>query len=112
MKLTTANKICKKLSAQYGIIKPPKVIPLKYSHMGKHVALGYFDEVRNTIEINQYAMELWNSDRIQEIISHELIHTRCYQDFGHTGHGARFRLLCDLYGVDGDARMATSKRSR
>ena len=111
MKITTANKICKKLSCQYGIVKPPEVIPLKYSRMGKSVILGYYDDDRRTIELNRYAMDWWPSARIREIIKHELMHTRCYQDFGHGGHDKHFRLLCDLYGITGDATRARSKRA-
>jgi len=102
MNLKQANKISKRLSSQYGIINPPVVQPLPYSRMGKKVILGYYDNVANQIEINKYALELWNTQQITDTIKHELMHTRCYQDFGHGGHGKRFRILCDLFGI-GDA---------
>jgi len=52
MKITTAKRICKKLSCQYGIVNPPDVIPLKYSHTGKrfHILaemLGIPEEARS-----------------------------------------------------------------
>ena len=109
MKLTTAKKICKRLSCQYGIIKTPELIPMPYSHKGKCVALGYYDNERNTVEINKYALELWDSERIQEIIQHELVHTRCYQDFWHGGHGEQFQILAELMGVPEHVRIAVKK---
>ena len=108
--LKKANKICKKLSCQYGIVNPPEVVPLKYSRLGNNVALGYYDNARNTIEINKYLFELWPISRIRDVITHELMHARCYQDFGHGGHGKRFKLLCHLYGVDEDTERAISRR--
>ena len=110
MKLSTVNKISKKLSCQYGIVNHPEVIPLKYSKTGKSVILGYYDNACNTIEINRYALDQWPVNRIREIIKHELMHTRCYQDFGHGGHNKHFRMLCDLYGITGDTKRATSKK--
>ena len=111
MKLTMAKKICKKLSAQYGIVKPPEVIPMKYSRVGKRVILGYYNHEDNLVELNKYLITGgYPRDFIEPIITHELMHARCYQDFGHGGHGPRFKMLCDLCGVTGDARMRTSKR--
>jgi predicted SprT family Zn-dependent metalloprotease len=100
------NTICKKLSCQYGILQAPEVIPLKYSHLGKSVILGYYNHHVNKIEINKYALELWTLKQITDIIRHELMHTRCYQDFGHGGHGKQFRLLCELYEIGRNARKA------
>ena len=111
MKLSTANKICKRLSCQYGILKPPKVILLKYSRLGKKVILGYYNNQENTVELNKYLITGgYPRDFVEPIISHELIHARCYQDFGHGGHGSQFRMLCDLYGITGDTKRATSKK--
>lgn len=112
MKITTANRICKKLSCQYGIVKPPVVIPMKYSRTGFRVILGYYNESKNEVEINRYALEDWPAKRIREVITHELVHARCYQDFKVCcGHDKRFRLICDLYGIAGDVRHATSKQA-
>ena len=108
--LKTANKICKKLSCQYGIVNPPEVVPLKYSRLGNNVALGYYDNGGNTIEINKYLFTLWPMDRIRDIISHELVHARCYQDYGHGGHGKRFKELCRTFGLDEDTARAVSRK--
>lgn len=110
MKLSTANKISKKLSCQYGIVNPPEVIPLKNSRFGKKVILGYYNEKQNRIEIHKYAMEMWKREEIQEIIQHELVHALSYQEFGKCGHGPHFRKLCNRLGLDGDIKFATSKK--
>ena len=99
MNLKTANKHCKRLSCQYGVVNVPEVIPLKYSRMGKSVILGYYNNHENTVEINKYALVVYTTKEILDIIRHELIHARCYQDFGHGGHDKHFRLLCELLGV-------------
>ncbi len=107
MKLTTANKICKRLSCQYGIVKPPEVIPLKYSRVGKNVILGYYNNEDNLVELNKYLLTGgYPKNFIEPIIAHELIHARCYQDFGHGGHGHRFKILCNLMGLSGDITKA------
>jgi predicted SprT family Zn-dependent metalloprotease len=110
MKIKTANKICKRLSCQYGIVKPPEIIPLKYSRTGKSCILGYYDNEDNHIEINKYALELWSIKQITDVIIHELMHARCYQDFGHGGHGKHFRLLCDLFGIGDEIKRAEKKQ--
>lgn len=107
--LKSAKNFSKRLSRQYGVINPPDVIPLKYSRTGKCAILGYYDNHNNTIEINKYALELWKSKDIQDVIRHELIHTLCYQEFGHGGHGSHFKELCDKLGIEGDARYAVRK---
>ena len=105
MNLKTANKHCKRLSCQYGIINVPDVIPLKYSRMGNSVILGCYTRNENTVEINKYVLAYYTHKEIIDVIRHELVHTRCYQDFGHGGHGKHFRLLCELLGIDkGTAR--------
>jgi predicted SprT family Zn-dependent metalloprotease len=109
MQIKTADKICKRLSCQYGIINAPEVIPLKYSRIGKSVILGYYNKPENKIEINKYALEQWTPKQISEIITHELMHARCYQDFGHGGHGKRFHILCDLFGIGAEIKRATKK---
>jgi predicted SprT family Zn-dependent metalloprotease len=108
-----ANRISKRLSKQYGIIQPPEVIPLKYSRMGKKSAsLGYYDEERNTVELNKYMMICeWPDDPIIETIKHELIHALTWQELGKTGHDKDFRDLCKKHGVTGDAARATAKKS-
>lgn len=111
MKLSTLNRISKKLSCQYGVIKTPEIIPLKYSRTGKSVALGYYDNENNRIEINKYAIELWKREEIQEIIQHEMIHALCYQIYGHGGHGPEFKELCQKRGLSDDIARAT-KRER
>jgi predicted SprT family Zn-dependent metalloprotease len=110
MKYSTAKRICKKLSCQYGIVKSPDVIPLKYSRTGKSVILGYYNNQENLIEINKYVMKLWTANQIREVIQHELIHARCYQDFGHGGHGKRFQLLAEIMGISKEVRTATKTR--
>ena len=110
MNLKTSNKICKKLSCQYGIVNAPEVIPLKYSRTGKSVILGYYNDGERRIEINKYVLEFGTSKQIWDVITHELIHARCYQDFGHGGHGKAFHIICDLLGIEnGDVRRAVSK---
>jgi hypothetical protein len=109
MKLSTANKLSKKLSCQYGIVNPPEVRLLKYSRRGQSVILGYYNHEENRIELNAYLMELWPYHRICQVIKHELVHARSYQDFGKGGHGKHFRLLCDLFSINIDVRSAHSK---
>lgn len=109
MKLKTANKISRKLSCQYGIVNPPSVTLLKYSRKGQSVILGYYNNEDNQIELNAYMIELWPYHRIHEVIRHELIHARSYQDFGKGGHGKHFKMLCNLLGIKGDASNRISK---
>ena len=106
MNLKTANKHCKRLSCQYGIINVPDVIPLKYSRMGNSVILGYYNHQENIVEINKYAFEYFPGKDIIDIIRHELIHAKCYQDFGHGGHGKHFKLLCELLGINKEIARA------
>jgi predicted SprT family Zn-dependent metalloprotease len=106
MKIPAVNRICKNLSAQYGIVKPPVVVPMPYSRTGKCVMLGYYDDTNNIIQINKYALDYWSQKQIIELIQHELIHTRCYQDFGHGGHGKRFCILSELMGISKRVRKA------
>ncbi len=106
MNLKTANKHCKKLSCQYGIVEAPVVVPLKYSRMGKSVSLGYYNNQENKIELNKYMLELWPSKQIVDVIKHELMHARSYQDFGCGGHGKEFRAVCNLVGVGGNVARA------
>jgi predicted SprT family Zn-dependent metalloprotease len=82
---------------------------MRYSRVGKRVILGYYDHHANTVEINKYAMELWNTEQIREVIQHELIHTRCYQDFGHGGHGKKFQILAKMLDIPDHVRIATKK---
>ena len=107
MNIKTANKHCKRLSCQYGIVNVPEVIPLKYSRTGTSVILGYYNHQENIVEINKYAFEYFTGKSIAGIIRHELIHARCYQDFGHGGHGKHFRMLCELLGVGKEIARAT-----
>jgi predicted SprT family Zn-dependent metalloprotease len=108
-KLPSLQRSCKKLSCQYGIINTPEIIPMKYSHVGKSVILGYYNNNENKIEINKYAIELWTLKQIIDVIKHELIHARCYRDFGHGGHGVRFGILCELCGVGDNIKRAVRK---
>ncbi|MCK9570306.1 SprT-like domain-containing protein [Candidatus Pacearchaeota archaeon] len=109
MKLSAINKIAKRLSRRYGIVNPPEVLPLKYSRFGECVALGYYDEKQNTVEIHKYALEVWKQKEIQDLLKHELVHALCYQEYGHTGHGKRFTALCNRLGLVGDVILAKSK---
>jgi predicted SprT family Zn-dependent metalloprotease len=111
MKLSTVNKIAKRLSCQYGIVNTPEVLPLKYSRFGKSVILGYYNEKRNTVEIHKYALEMWKQKEIQDIVKHELVHALCYQEYGHGGHGKHFKELCDRLGLVGDVTLATTKEA-
>jgi predicted SprT family Zn-dependent metalloprotease len=109
MKITTANKISKWLSRQYGVVNPPEVIPLKYSRMGKSVILGYYNHDQNKIEINKYALELWKCQGIKEIIQHELIHALCHQEHGDVGHGPEFKEMCRKCGLSKEIAMAIKR---
>jgi predicted SprT family Zn-dependent metalloprotease len=106
MNLTTANKICKRLSYQYGVVNPPEVIPMKYSRVGKNVRLGAYDYDENRIEINNYALADWSANRITDTIRHELMHARCYQDFNQRGHGKLFRATCRSFGLEDEVMRA------
>jgi predicted SprT family Zn-dependent metalloprotease len=109
MNLKQANKISKRLSSQYGIINPPVVQSLPYSRMGKKAILGCYDNHANLIKINKYVLEMWNTQQITDTIKHELMHARCYQDFGHGGHGKQFGLLCDLCELTNDIKRAIKR---
>lgn len=106
MKLTTANKICKRLSYQYGVVNPPEVIPMKYSRMGKTVRLGSYDYDENKIELNKYTLVWWSLNQITDTIKHELMHARCYQDFKQRGHGKLFRDTCKLFELEDEVARA------
>jgi len=108
MKLTSANKISKRISCRYGIVTPPEVTVLPYSRTGKKVALGYYNHDDNKIEINKYVLMWWGMNDITEILQHEAVHALCYQEYGHGGHDKDFRKLCKRVGLTGDAMLAIS----
>ena len=110
--LKQATKVCRKLSHQYGILQPPEVIPLKYSHVGKCVVLGFFDHINNRLEVNRYCFDLWNMEQIKETIQHELVHAACYQKYGKDYDGAhdkRFKDMCRSFGITGNVALARKR---
>lgn len=110
MNLTTANKICKKLSYQYGIVNPPEVTPMKYSRMGNAVRVGAYDYDENKIELNKYTLMWWAPKQIVDTIKHELMHARCYQDSKQRGHRKTFRDTCKKFGVEEEVMRARKTR--
>ena len=102
MSLKTANKICGELSRQYGITNIPEVIQRKYSRIGKCCILGQYHPDTNQIDINKHILENWPEKPMSEVISHELMHAKCYQeipDYSGT-HCKQFREICRLSGID------------
>ena len=110
MNFPQANKLCKKLCRKFGISKPPQIIPLKYSRVGKCVNLGHYDNLNNTIELNIHTMVPWGYGEVKETISHELAHTKCYQLYGSSYDGAHdkwFRGVCKDLGLSKHVAMST-----
>jgi predicted SprT family Zn-dependent metalloprotease len=84
---------------------------MKYSRSGKCAILGYYDHSDNTIAINKYAIEMWSIKSIVDVIKHELIHARCYQDYDHGGHGEHFQMLCNILGLDKETTRAKKTKA-
>lgn len=105
MNYRQANTICRNLCKEYGIRKPPHIVPLKdpwfpkdkiYNRHSSNVALGYNDQFHNTVGLNRLVMIRWQDPKIIELIMHELAHKVCYQRYrDYKGeHGEIFESVC------------------